>query len=300
MLRVAAAPDCDAIHGRVSAVLCSLLHTLRARAPVIFCSLTEEILRLAQDLSDILFCHVSMLGGQTAGAQTNPLWPVTLKCFSISPDCASIYLTPSPLLLSSPAALETLVVVTLGVLTDALRGVVSRRDVGVAWETACSFLANGNTKLRKISMVMLRRMVELGGFPERRGQEFFTAYLQLLDMHFYIHNADAHTHKHIDEPYERELLNLTRCVFQSRGDSNMQTLGFEPILLVQLLECVCTLGGAGLRLGSEVTQSLCLLFSFLLSLAPGYESPASLRRLRVTEVCRTLTHTIGTGDQAEV
>ncbi|TKS86882.1 Serine/threonine-protein kinase atr [Collichthys lucidus] len=282
LLRVAAAPDCDVIHQRVSAVLCSLLHTLRARAPFICSCLTQDLIFLAQDLSNILYAHIATLAGN-GHAQSR--WPSTLECFSISPVCASSYLTPSPLVLSSPAALESLTAVTIGVITDALRGVVSPRDVSVVWETACSFLANGNTRLRKISMVMLRRLVELGGFPEMQGHEFFTAYLQLME-----------THSNLDEknPYEGELLNLTRCVFQSSGVSR-----FEPIYLSQMFECVCTLGGACVKSGTEVNESLCLLFSFLLSVAVVYESAALLRRQRVTEVCRTLARTVGTENQAE-
>ncbi|KAM3870953.1 serine/threonine-protein kinase ATR [Diretmus argenteus] len=290
LLRVAAAPDCDVIHGQVSAVLCSLLHTLRVRAPFIFSCLTDELLGLAQDLSNVLYAHVTTLGGQ--GHALGVQWPATLERFSISTTCASTYLTPSPLLLSSPAALESLCAVTLGVLTDALGAVVSRRAVGVAWEVACSFLANGNVRLRKISLVMLRRIFELGEFPERLSHEFFMAFLQLLETHSYIHTDQ-------EQPYEGELLNLTRYVFQSSEVAHTHTEGFEPIHLSQLFECVCTLGGMGIRLGSEVSESLCLLFSFLLSVAPGYESSDLLRRHSVTEVCRTLASTVGTENQAE-
>ncbi|KAM6960680.1 serine/threonine-protein kinase ATR [Aplochiton taeniatus] len=282
LLRVASSPDCDVIHGRVSAVLCSLLHMLRVRAPIIFSSFTEELLRLTRDLSNILAAHIA-----TAGTHAHSLWPVTLEHFSISPTPVSPYLTPSPLLLTCPAAMETLVDVALSVLTDVLRGVVSRRDVGVAWETACSFLANGSVKLKRASMVMLRRSVELGGFPERQSQEFFTAFLQLLDTH-----RDTHTED--QQPYGGGLLELSRCVFHSPGGSR-----FERVHLAQLLECVCTLGRVGSKLGSEVSQSLCLLFSYLLSVVPGYESAPTLRRQRVTDVCKALTCSIGTENQAE-
>uniref|UniRef100_A0A4W6DTL7 Serine/threonine-protein kinase ATR n=1 Tax=Lates calcarifer TaxID=8187 RepID=A0A4W6DTL7_LATCA len=293
-LRVAAAPDCDIIHGRVSAVLCSLLHTLRVRAPFIFSHLTQELIFLAQDLSNILYTHIATLTGQghALGNHTQNRWPVTLKYFSIS-GCASSYLTPSPLVLASPAALESLTAVMIGVITDALRGVVSRHDLSVAWEMACSILANGNTRLRKLSMVMLRQLVELGGFPQTQSPEFFTAYLQLLETHSY--TCTANTHSDEKQPYEGELLHLTRCVFQSSGASHTH---FEPIYLSRMFECVCTLGGAGVKLGTEVTESLCLLFSFLLS-APVYESAALLRRQRVTEVCRTLARNVGTENQAE-
>uniref|UniRef100_A0A673CE83 Serine/threonine-protein kinase ATR n=1 Tax=Sphaeramia orbicularis TaxID=375764 RepID=A0A673CE83_9TELE len=288
LLRVAASPDCDVIHGRVSAVLCSLLHTLRVRAPFIFSCVAEDLITLAKDLSNILYNHIATLTGQghVLGLQTQSQWPVTLTCISISPGCASFYLTPSPLQLSCPAALESLTAVTVGVITDALRGVVSHHHLSVAWEAACSILANGNPKLRKISMVMLRQLVELGGFPEMKSHEFFMAYLDLLETH----SSD------LDEPqpYEGELLNLTRCVFQSSGISHTH---FEPMYLSQMFECVCTLGGADMKLGTEVKESLCFLFRFLLSVAPVYESAASLRRQRVTEVCRTLACTVGTVNQ---
>uniref|UniRef100_A0A8C3AWJ2 Serine/threonine-protein kinase ATR n=1 Tax=Cyclopterus lumpus TaxID=8103 RepID=A0A8C3AWJ2_CYCLU len=286
LLRVAAAPDCDVIHRRVSAVLCSLLHTLRARAPFIFSRLTQELIHLLQDLGDVL--------GHTLDVHKPSRWPVTLERFGISPGCASSYLTPSPLALSSPAALESLSAVAIGVVTDALRGVVSRRDVAVAWETACSFLANGNARLRKSSMVMLGRLVELGGFPEVQGHQFFTAYLQLLETHAYTNTTNGNLDE--KQPYEGELLHLTRCVFQSPGVSHAH---FEPIYLSQMFECVCALGGCDVKLGSEVTESLCLLFSFLLSVAVVYESAALLRRQRVTEVCGTLARTVGTEARAE-
>ncbi|XP_033469705.1 serine/threonine-protein kinase ATR [Epinephelus lanceolatus] len=296
LLRVAAAPDCDVIHRRVSAVLCSLLQTLRARAPFIFSRLTQELILMAQDLSDILYAHVTTLAGQghTLDVHAQNRWPVTLECFSVSPVRASSYLTPSPLVLSSPAALESLTAVTIGVITDSLQGVLSPRDVSMTWETACSFLANGNTRLRMLSMVMLRQLVELRGFPEMQGHDFFTAYLHVLETHPCSHTANANlAEKH---PYEGELLHLTRCVFQLSGVSHSH---FEPIYLSQMFECVCTLGGADVKLGGEVSKSLCLLFSFLLSVAIVYEGAATLRRQRVTEVCRTLARTVGTENQAE-
>lgn len=252
---------------------------------------------MAQDLSDILYAHVTTLAGQghTLDVHAQNRWPVTLECFSVSPVHASSYLTPSPLVLSLPAALESLTAVTIGVITDSLRGVLSPRDVSMAWETACSFLANGNTRLRTLSMVMLRQLVELRGFPEMQGHNFFTAYLHVLETHPCSHTANANlAEKH---PYEGELLHLTRCVFQSSGVSHSH---FEPIYLSQMFECVCTLGGADVKLGGEVSESLCLLFSFLLSVAIVYEGAAMLRRQRVTEVCRTLARTVGTENQAEV
>uniref|UniRef100_A0AAX7TJ54 Serine/threonine-protein kinase ATR n=1 Tax=Astatotilapia calliptera TaxID=8154 RepID=A0AAX7TJ54_ASTCA len=294
-LRVAAAPGCDIIHGRVSAVLCSLFHTLRVRAPFIFNCLIQELIFLSQELSHNLYAHICTLAGQghVLDIHTKNQWPINLKCFSLSPLCSSSYLTPSALVLSSPAALESLTLVTINIITESLRGVISRRDLSVAWEAACFILSNGNIRLRKASMVMLRTLVELRGFPEMQGHEFFAAYFQLLETHSYSATANINE----KQAYEGELLSLTRCVFQQSYVSHSH---FEPIHLSQMFECVCTLAGAGVKLGVEVTESLCLLFSFSLSVAPVYESAALLRRQRVTEVCGTLACTVGTANQAEV
>lgn len=292
LLRVAAAPDCSSIHGRVSAVLCSLLHTVIARAPVICGRLTQDLIFLAQELSNILVAHIAMLAGNrhALGVNLQNQWPVTLQCFSISTVGTSSYLIPSPFVLSSPVALESLSAVTMGVINDILRAVVSCRDISMVWETACSFLANGNTRLQKLSMVVLRRSVELGGFPKRHSHPFFAAYIFLLETHSY-------TDLHEDQPFEGELLKLTHCVFNlSESDRSH----FEPVYLSQMFECVCALGGAGVKLGSEIAQSLCSLLCYLLTDGNVYKDAALLRRQRVTEVCKTLTCTVGTENQAEV
>uniref|UniRef100_A0A3Q2PS27 Serine/threonine-protein kinase ATR n=1 Tax=Fundulus heteroclitus TaxID=8078 RepID=A0A3Q2PS27_FUNHE len=281
LLRVGAAPCCDAIHGRVSAVLCSLLHSLRVRVPFIFSCLVEEYVLLGQDLSDILFAHLAALSGC---AQNQ--WPVKLGRFLSSAACAP-YLTQTPLVLSSPAALECLTAVALGVVTDSLRGVVSCHDLGTACETACSVLANGNTRLRKISMAMLRKLVELRKFDDLQNHSFFAAFLHLLK---------THNSSNEEEPYGGELLKLTRCFFQSPFISHS---GFESVYLLQMFECVCDLGGGGVALGSELTEALCVLFGFSLSV-PSSEGAALLRRQRVAGVCRTLACTVGTENQAEV
>lgn len=285
LLRVAAAPDCGVIHPRVSAVLCSLFHTVIARAPVICGRLTQDLIFLARELSNILVAHIATLGGNRPNQ-----WPVTLQCFSISTVCASPYLIPSPLALSSPAALESLSAVTIGVITDILRAVVSPWDIGVIWETACSFLANGNTRLQKLSMLVLRRSVELGGFPERHSHRFSAAYVYLLETY-------AYTDLREEQPFEGELLKLTHCVFNL---SQTDRSHFEPVYLSQMFECVCALGGAGVTLGSEVAESLCSLLCYLLSDGNVYKDAALLRRQRVTEVCKTLMCTVGTENQAEV
>uniref|UniRef100_A0A4W5QY32 Serine/threonine-protein kinase ATR-like N-HEAT region domain-containing protein n=1 Tax=Hucho hucho TaxID=62062 RepID=A0A4W5QY32_9TELE len=101
LLRVAASPNCDVIHGRASAVLCSLLHALRPRAPITFNVIAKEMLGLAQDLSNLLCTHTlththththshsHTPGTHTHFTNTHTLWPLTLQSLSVS-------LTPHP------------------------------------------------------------------------------------------------------------------------------------------------------------------------------------------------------------
>lgn len=295
LLRVAACPGCDVIHGRISAVLCSLLHALTVRVPFIFRSLTQELILLSQELSNVLYAHINALADSKHSVclHTQSRWPVTLERLSFSPDHASSYLTPTPLLLTCPAALELLTVVTLGIISDSLRGIVSCQDLSVSWETTCSILANGNTKLRVVSMVVLRKMVELRRFPKMQSHIFFMAFFHLLETMSETFTANSNEKQN----YEGELLKLTRCLFQS---SFVSPSDFESIYLSQMFDCVCAVGGAGVQLGSEVTESICLLFSFSLSVAPTYESAVLLRKQQVADVCRRLAVTIGTENTAEV
>lgn len=297
LLRVAAAPGCDAIHGRVSAVLCSLLHTLRVRVPFIFSCLTQELILLSQELGDILYAHVTALegSGPGEGLRDQNRWPVKLEHFSFSPICASSYLTPTPFILTCPGALESLTAVTLGIISDCIRGVVSCRDLSVAWETACFILANGNTRLRVVSMVLLRKLVELRKFPKLQSHNFFTAFFHLLKTNS--QTFAGNTNSNEEQPYGGELLKLTRSLFQS---SYVSASDFESIYLSRMFECVCALGGAGAQFGSEVTESLCLLFSFSLSVTLSHESAALLRKQQVADICRRLAATVGTENTAEV
>nr|XP_057946886.1 serine/threonine-protein kinase ATR isoform X2 [Doryrhamphus excisus] len=282
LLRVAAAPDCDAIHGRVCSVLCYMMNSLKFRAPFIFSRLARELILLTQDLNDILYAHITSLTVNRTPSQ----WPMALAAFTVSSACA--YLTPSPLVLSSPSALETLTTVTMRVLTDTTRGVVSPGDLRASWETSCSILANGTVQLRKVAMVMLRQLVELVGFAEAQGHEFFAAFLHVLETNMCTASAQ--------QPYDGELLLLTRCMFRSPSDT---CTNFEPIFLAQLFECVCTLAEEGATLGTEVVQSLCHLFDFTLSVTAGYENGGLPRRQRVVQVCRVLVRTVGAENQAE-
>ncbi|KAJ0008617.1 hypothetical protein NQD34_016032 [Periophthalmus magnuspinnatus] len=205
MLRVAASPDCEVIHDRICDVLSLLLHTLRVRAPLIYGRLTKELISLLQNLSNIIHDHLLTLAGQghILGVHSRSQWPVTLNSLNICN--ASSYLTPSPLVLPDPASLESLTVVTIKIITDSLRGVVSPRDLSVAWESSCYLLSNGTIRLKKAAMVMLRELVEMGDFPKLQSHNFFMAFVELLEVHTDLPSSDTE----LDKPYDGELLKLT-------------------------------------------------------------------------------------------
>lgn len=283
MLRVAASPDCEVIHERICDVLSLLLHTLRLRAPFICSLLISKLISLLHDLTQILSKHI-------LGNLSQSEWPVPLDRLKVSTIGTSSYLTPAPLVLTCPADLASLFAVTMKVITDSLIGVVSPRDLSVAWDSACTILSSGTFHLMKLSMIMLRQLVELGDFPEMQGYIFFTAFFEF----FNIHTDPLVPKPELDKLYEGELLKLTQCVFQSEN-----VTVFPPVYLSQLFELVCTVGASQYKLGTEVQLTICHLFNFFLSDGLVYENAASLRRQRVSEVCKTLAQTVGSKKQAE-
>ncbi|KAJ8357162.1 hypothetical protein SKAU_G00199560 [Synaphobranchus kaupii] len=278
LLRIAAAQDCESLHQKIALVICSLLHLFRAKSPVIFGVLSRELIGLSQDL-------VSIRGRNARGGP--PAWPVTLERFAVMPTGAAGYLTPSALLVTSGVAAETLKATALVVLTDVLRGVFFRREVQVVWEVGCADMARGGPKVKKAAMALLAHVVELGGFPERQAQAFFTAYLQVLGSLGTVSPADLNL-------YGPELRRLSGQVFVPEQHAHSR---FERVHLNALMETLHGLLAKGLLAeleSEEARTTLCQTFRFLLaSVPPGYESATQIRRERVNDICKALVKTIG-------
>ncbi|KAG9343603.1 hypothetical protein JZ751_013773 [Albula glossodonta] len=283
LLRIAAVPECESLHQKIASVICSLLHLFRAKSPVIFGVLSWELIGLAQDL-------VAARGSARGGPQA---WPVTLERFSVTPGDAASYLTPSALRVASWVAAEMLEATALVVLTDVLRGVFFRGRTVAVWELGCADMAWGGPKLKRVAMALLSHAVELGGFPERQAQAFFSAYLWVLESLDGVDPADLGL-------YATALRRLSGLVFVPERQAHLR---FERVHLNALMDTLHGLLAGGIleRLESEEARAtLRETFCFLLGSVPlGYESAGQIRRERVSHICGTLIQTIGSQTNME-
>lgn len=285
MLRIAATPECGILHAKMVSVLCSLLHLFRARSPVVFGVLVRELIGLVQDLT-----HTISRTWDTPGTQ----WPVSPQRFCVRACHSAAYLTPSVLQLVSPAASHALLFTTLTVLTDILQGVFFPREIGQIWDTCCSVLMNGGPELKSVSMGTLRRIVNLGGFPMNHEQTFFMAYLSLLDSFITCEEADVRR-------CAAEFQSLTRSVFVPEKDAHKQFGCFNLDLLINALQTLIVSGAVDRMKVMEVRTTLCEVFRFVLEYVPlGYESAASVRKERVSAMCRAMITNIGALTHQEV
>ncbi|KAJ8270327.1 hypothetical protein GJAV_G00113060 [Gymnothorax javanicus] len=284
LLRIAAAQECESLHQKIASVICSLLHLFRAKSPIIFGVLMKELIGLSQDLVSI--CGRNVFAGP-------PVWPIALERFTVTPTNAASYLTPSTLEVTSVVSVEMLKITTLGVLTNILQGMFFRSEIHAIWEVGCTDMARGSAKVKKAAMTLLRQVVELGGFPERQAQAFFSAYLQVLGSLATVSPENL-------KVYELELQQLSRLVFVPEWQVYMR---FEQIHLNALMEMLHRLlvEGKLAELGSVAARAtLCKTFCFLLiSVPPGYESAAQIRRERVNNICKALIKTIGSQPHME-
>ncbi|MCJ8745326.1 hypothetical protein PDJAM_G00128900 [Pangasius djambal] len=278
VLRIAAAPECGILHAKIVSVVCSLLQLFRARNPVVFGVLVRELIGLVQDLTHTI-CRAS--------DSRRTQWPVTPRRFCVSACHSAAYLTPSVLQLASPASSQALLSTALTVLTDVLQGVFFPREVGQIWDASCFVLTNGVPELKAVSMATLRRIVNLGGLPVNHEQTFFTAYLSLLDSFVSCEESDVRT-------YAAEFQALTRSVFVTEKGAHARFGRVHLDLLMDALHELVLSGAVDRMKVKEARTTLCEVFRFVLEcVPPGYESAASIRKERVTDVCRALITNIG-------
>ncbi|KAI4897685.1 hypothetical protein NFI96_015723 [Prochilodus magdalenae] len=277
LLRIAAAPECASLHEKISSVICSLLQLFRAKGPVTFGVYGREFIGMLQELLQL----------QTQSGASPPKWPVMMERFSPGPADGTVYLTPTTLQINSRASAQALLAATLTVLTDILQGMFFPREVGQIWDASCSILCGSSPKLKAVSMMLLTRIVTLGGFPEGHSQVFFAAYLSLLDSFSSYEESEARI-------YSAEFQKLTRCVFVSEKGAHAR---FERVHLSMLMESLYRLvlseAVEQIKL-VEMRTTLCEIFCFILEFVPlGYESAALIRRERVTAICKAMVNAIG-------
>ncbi|MBN3304026.1 ATR kinase, partial [Amia calva] len=283
LLRISAAPNCELLHQKISCVLCSLLQLFKAKSPAIFGTLVKELLDLFRDLSSLQKINAQgCVGGEACR------YPFVVERFSVIPDGATEYLTPTTLHVSSVVSVEMLEATVLTVLGDILHGIFFRREVIVIWELGCSVLQYGSPKLRSRAMELLARVVEIGGFPESHAHLFFSAFLQILNTFQTADKADL-------KLYEKQFARLSSSVFVHDKETHKK---IERVYLNMVMEKLHELIVNGLLQeleSAELKRTLGELFSFVMNFVPpGYESAVQIRKERVNEVCRALIHMIGT------
>uniref|UniRef100_A0A8C2HF54 Serine/threonine-protein kinase ATR n=1 Tax=Cyprinus carpio TaxID=7962 RepID=A0A8C2HF54_CYPCA len=283
LLRIAACPECEDLHVKISSVICSLLHLFRAKGSVLFGLFSTELICLMQDL-----VHMNLM------VRPSPQWPVVVERFSVRSGDPAVYLTPTILNLSSYASAQALLVTSLTVLTDILQGLFFPREVAVIWDCTCLMLSHGSPKLKAASMVLLTRIVTLGGFPEDHSQPFFSAYLHLLDSFPTFEESELSV-------FGKEFQKLSQCVFQPEESTHCRFERVHVNVLMERLEKL-VVGGALEQLKAlEVKATLCEVFCFVLEFVPlGYECAVQIRKERVAAICKALIKTIGTQGLQEV
>ncbi|TRY93694.1 hypothetical protein DNTS_029400 [Danionella cerebrum] len=280
LLRISACPECEDLHKQISSVICSLFHLFRAKGPIIFGHFSTELIYLVEHL-----VQKTIL--------VKPQWPMMVECFSVGSGESAVYLTPTALILSSPASSQTLFVTTLTILTNIIQGVFLPREVGVIWDSTCFVLSYGNQRLKAESMVLLNRIVDLGGLPEDHSQPFFSAYLHLLELLPDFKESELGV-------FACEFQKLSQCVFQRVEGAHSSFERVHVNMLMERLEKLLVVSGLESLKVAEVKATLCQIFCFVLEFVPlGYECALQIRKERVASICKALIKKIGTKEQQE-
>ena len=263
---------------------------LRAKGPVIFGVLATGLIGLFQELSSVS----RKLATYNQVSKDSIKWPVVMNHFMVISLPASAYLTPTSLLLSSSAALEVLEVAAMRILTDILQGIYFPKEVGVLWEAACTAFGCGSPKVKAVALTLLTDVVTLGEFPEGHSQDFFSAFLRVLDGLVVF-----------DQPglklFQKEFERLSQRIFPLERGAHLRFERVHLNMLMGRLHRLAVSGELEHLMAAEVTTVLGHIFNFMLTCVPeGYESAEPIRRERVTGICETLTRTIGTQTQQKV
>ncbi|XP_076149495.1 serine/threonine-protein kinase ATR isoform X1 [Alosa pseudoharengus] len=288
LLQIIASPGCQPLHEKINSVICSLLHMFRTKGPVIFGVLASCLLSLLQELASI-----SRKLTYSQVSKDLIVWPVVMNQFIVMSSPTTTYLTPTSLQVSL-AALEMLEVAVMKIVTDILQGIYFPKEVGILWGTACTTFGCGTPKMKAVALKLLTNVVTLGGLPEGQSQDFFSAFLHVLDCLVAFDLPDLRL-------FQKELEELSQRIFTIERSAHHR---FERVHLNMLMERLHRLAISGelehLK-AANVTAVLGHIFNFMLTSVPvGYESAEPIRRERVTAICKTLIKTIGTQTQQEI
>ncbi|XP_063067093.1 serine/threonine-protein kinase ATR [Engraulis encrasicolus] len=286
LLQIIASPACHPLHEKTNAVICSLLHMFRAKGSVIFGVLARCLVNLLQDLAS-----VSAVKADHQSSQSSIEWPVVMNQFLVVGSSKTAYLTPSSLQLF-PGALEMFEMAVISLVTDIMHGIDFPREVGIIWESACVFLGCGSSNVKAVTLTLMTDLVALGRFPGRHSQDFFAAFLHVVDGLLAL-----------QQPNPRFLLELNRLCQTLFTFEEGAHLKFERVHLNMLFEMLHHLAACEELQHLVASQGMTFLghiFKFLLKSVPmGFESDETLRKDRVNVICKAMIKTIGTQSQME-
>uniref|UniRef100_H3ANL6 Serine/threonine-protein kinase ATR n=1 Tax=Latimeria chalumnae TaxID=7897 RepID=H3ANL6_LATCH len=287
LLRIAAAPNCQALHKKIANVIRSLFFLFKNKSSSILGIMAKELLGLFEDL---IFLHERHLQMQLA--EDVRIWPVTLKRFLVKRKDAG-YLTPASLQLASISNVEPLEITLLQVLSDIFPTIFFRQQNLIMWNIGCALLQHGSPKAKGMTMDFLTQTIHLGGPPEQPAGYFFTVFLEIMASLKAINTRELEI---IEEP----LAQLVRTMFPLEAEAAGT---IEPVYLNMLIEKLSDVLDGGLLnylKSRKLKAAFCNLIQYFQRFVPlGYESALVIRRQRVNVICRALINMIGVETQQE-
>ncbi|KAF4801806.1 hypothetical protein TURU_031252 [Turdus rufiventris] len=288
LLRIAAAPNCNALHKNICDVICSLLFLFKMKSGSIFEALTKDLLQLFQDL---IILHERDVQKHLWG--DGLVWPVTVKRFSSNISDKVGYLRLAPLQLMGMSNIEHLEVVLMSILTNIVADMFFVRQDIILWGIGCSLLEYGSPKVKTLAMNFVVKLIHLGGPPEQLASIFFTVFFEILQSALEMDTEES-------ELFGEPLLLLVRTLLPFEADSYKN---IEPVYLNMLLEKLCSLfeGDVFTCLQSEKLKSaFCHILQYFLEFVPaGYESALQIRKARISTICRIFVNMLGTQKEQE-
>ncbi|XP_044288721.1 serine/threonine-protein kinase ATR isoform X2 [Varanus komodoensis] len=287
LLRIAATPNCHALHENISNVICSLLCLFKVKNCTIFDLLTKELLHLLQDL---ILLHERNVDFHS---KDNTLsWPVIMNRFLCNSSVHLGCLSSVQLQLMDISNVECLEITLIRILTDIVSYMFFKRQDIILWGIGCSLLEYGSPKVKVLSITFLTELVQLGGPPEELASSFFPMFFGILQS---IHGMDSAELGLYEDP----LLILVKALlpFEMHAHENI-----EPVYLNILLEKLRTLFEAdALRLQSKkIKVALCHILQYFMMFVPaGYESAVPVRRTCINSICRSFVAVIGSQVEQE-
>uniref|UniRef100_A0A8C5MNU7 Serine/threonine-protein kinase ATR n=1 Tax=Leptobrachium leishanense TaxID=445787 RepID=A0A8C5MNU7_9ANUR len=284
LLRIAAAPSCEALREKISIVIHSLLFLFKLKKPYLFGILAKGLLSLFEDL---VYLHEQSL-------EQSVKWPAPVCRFLCEEAENVAYLRSVPFELINMKHVESLEITLLMVFTNRESDISAfyfQRQNLFLWGIGCNLLDYGSPPVKSLSLCFIKELVKLGGPPEQPANLFFTVFFGLLSN---IKEMDPEELS----LYEIPLLELVTILFPLESESYLY---IEPVYLNMLLQRLAAVfeGGVLKDIPSDpLRRALCYMFQyFLCFVPPGYESALEVRQTHVRCITKAFIEVLGVQSQ---